>query len=390
MFNLSNIRLEEIEDKIYVKADFKSKYFGSDEIWFAADKKFGKNFSIDNYNSFLVALLYPAMLLNEDINIEGNVSSALLFNINNYVKNFIRLYSHTENDIKICASGTTEEVYKKAKHVGTGFSGGVDSLCTIYDRYETEEVQDHKIDTLCFFNTGSHGVYSNPDTENKFYGRFEYLKQFSPLPFYSLNSNIHKFHEFIPDSHQKTVTFTNVAGILILDHYFSKYYLASSFSYGESLEFGIKRLNVCTESFESVLLPLLSTETVRIIPDGQQYTRAEKTARIVEYDLARKSLNVCVSSDVGVSNCSCCLKCLRTLYTLENIGKLENFSSMFDLQVYRKNSFKYKCKQRVLYNRNPFAKENIDLARKNKKHVPSMFVSVIVCMPRIVQKLMGK
>lgn len=391
MFELSNIRIEENGDSVLLKSDFNSDYFGKDTIWFSLNKASDCKFQADRYDCFLVALLYPAMILNEDMIINGKVSEKLLFNINNYIKHFIRLYSKTKNDIKINCTETTNEVYKESVHIGTGFSGGVDSLCTIYDHLEIEKNKNYKIDTLMFFNTGSHGVYSSKITESKFYDRYYYLKEFSPLPFYALNSNIHKFHEFIVDSHQKTVTFTNVAGILSLQNYFSKYYVASSLSYEETLDYGKKRLNICTESFEPILLPLLSTENITIIPDGQQYNRVEKTIKILNYELARKSLNVCVSHKVSNSkNCSSCTKCLRTLYTLESIDKLDNFASLFDLKTYKKNIFLFKCKQRVLYKRNPFAKENIDLARKNRKYVPSFILSVIICIPKIIQKLMEK
>ena len=76
--------------------------------------------------------------------------------------------------------------------------------------------------------------------------------------------------------------------------------------------------------------------------------------------------------------------------TLDSLGKLQDFSDVFNLSVYRKNIFKYKCKQRLLGYFDPFAKDNIDLARKNGKYVPSLLLSAIVYSPLIIKKIINK
>lgn len=391
MFNLNNIRIENSNSKSILKADFSSNYFGKDEIWFSIDNTYNNAFLPDNYNCFLVALIFPAMLLQEDIYVDGCVSKKLLFNLNNYIRGFIKIHSPDTKMIKIQAKETTDQVYPTPNHTGTGFSGGIDSLCTIYEHYEKEEFPDYKIDTLLFLNTGSHGLFSNPSTEIKFHSRYEYLSKFSPLPFIALDSNIHKFHEFIPHSHEKTVTFTNAAGILSLEHFFSKYYIASSLSYGEAIKFGQKRLNKCTEGFDSTLLPLLSTETLTFIPDGEQHTRSEKTEVISSYELTKRSLNVCVNHKIeDEKNCSYCSKCLRTLFTLDSMDKLEEYSSLFDIKVYNKHKLKYKSIQILKYNKDPFAKDNVDFAKTHNKKLPSRFTAVIILIPYALKKIVKK
>ena len=218
-----------------------------------------------------------------------------------------------------------------------------------------------------------------------------YLQQTAPLPLIALNTNIHKFHEIFPNSHQKTVTFTNTAGVLLLEKYFSKYYMASSMNYDQMIRFGKYRVDVCTEAFDTTLLPLLSTENLIFIADGQQYTRSQKTARIADYELAHRALNVCVNGqEKTAKNCSHCPKCLRTLMTLESLDKLEEFSNVFDLNVYKRYSFAYKCRQRIIYSRNPFAKDNIDLARQHGKSVPGLLVALLVSLPIIFKHILKR
>lgn len=399
MFELSNIRVEKKDCRSFVVSDFRSNKFGDDTIWFSVPEKYESFLNTTSYNAFFVALIYPAMMLGEDICINGKVSKKLFFSIKNYVKPFIKMYSPETVDVNITVSELESSCFENNDHVGTGYSGGVDSLCTIYDHYELEEVEDYKIDTLLFFNTGSHGVFSNKNTLNKFRTRYEYLTKYAFLPFIPLDSNIHKFLEFLPSSHIRTVSFTNASGVLALEKGINKYYVASSNSYYEAIKYGINDLNFCTEDFDSILLPLLSTESISIIADGQQYTRSQKTERIVNYELARKSLNVCINDKISdEKNCSKCSKCLRTLFTLESMDSLDNFSEVFDLKVYKKNSFKYKCEQRVMYRKNEFAKDNIDFAKLHKKHIPNIIIATIVTLPsrtifrikRIMLKVMGK
>jgi len=381
---LENLRLVPSEKTTKLEADLQSAHFGKTTIWAETDNRYAHALTAENYNGFLVGLLCPAMYFGEDIHIKGVVSQKLLFNVTHYVIPFIQTYMPYTKKINIVADSTQCALTHHENHVGTGYSAGVDSLCTIYDHLEKETVPDYKLDTLVFLNTGSHGVFSKPTTEPKFYARFEYLQKTAPLPFIAVNTNIHRFHEIFPNSHQKTVTFTNAAGVLVLEKYFSKYYIASAENYAEMFSFAQHYLDFDTAPFEPLLLPLLSTENLSFIADGQQYTRSQKTARIADYELAHRALNVCVNGqEKTAKNCSHCPKCLRTLMTLDSLGKLKEFSNVFDLNVYKRHSFVYKCQQRVLYSRNPFAKDNIDLARKNGKSIPWWPIAVLSCMPNI-------
>lgn len=388
---LENLRLEKLDAATKLVADLDSDYFGKTTIWAETDKKYDNALNDQSYDGFLVGLLYPAMYVGEDIHVKGAVSKKLLRNIQNYLTAFILTYTPTCKKINITADKTITSLEGKQNHIGTGYSAGVDSICTIYDHFEEETDPKEKLDTLLFLNTGSHGEYSKTYTKKKFKVRYDYLKNSAPLPFIWLNTNIHKFHEIFPNSHEKTVTFTNTAGVLIMEKYFSKYYISSAENYSEMIEYGKRYINFDPAPFEPITLPLLSTENLTFIADGQQYTRSQKTARICNYDLAKKALNVCVNGKQNTAkNCSYCPKCLRTLMTLDSLDKLEDFSKIFDIQVYKKHVFKYKCKQRVLYYSDPFAKDNIDLVRKNGKYVPSLLLSVIISLPKILKYICKK
>lgn len=124
------------------------------------------------------------------------------------------------------------------------------------------------------------------------------------------------------------------------------------------------------EYTESYLVPLIQTENTEMVLDGAQYKRSEKTANIAGWDIAQKHLNVCIVPENGAHNCSCCSKCMRTLMPLEAMGKLDEFSEVFDLDVYRKNSHKNKVMIMASYKKEGFATDNVDFLISHGVQMP--------------------
>lgn len=75
--------------------------------------------------------------------------------------------------------------------------------------------------------------------------------------------------------------------------------------------------------------PLFSTSRTEILHDGAAYTRAEKTEYLSKSAIALRNLHVCYRA-ASDRNCGACEKCLRTMATLDVLGKLpaaETFSA---------------------------------------------------------------
>jgi len=66
---------------------------------------------------------------------------------------------------------------------------------------------------------------------------------------------------------------------------------------------------------------LFSTRDVRMVHDGSAYGRVEKTEHIARWDVALDTLRVCAYSR-SADNCSECVKCFRTMATLDLLGVL--------------------------------------------------------------------
>jgi hypothetical protein len=72
--------------------------------------------------------------------------------------------------------------------------------------------------------------------------------------------------------------------------------------------------------------PLWSTKTTEIIHDGGAATRVAKVSRIAGEPLAQRFLRVCFMQH-RQDNCGRCMKCVRTMATLDLLGRLEEFQT---------------------------------------------------------------
>lgn len=104
---------------------------------------------------------------------------------------------------------------------------------------------------------------------------------------------------------------------------------------------------------------MYSTERLSVIHDGAECTRAEKVARLVEWDreLVLAHLRVCLRNDGGAFNCGECYKCVRTAMALAIVGGLDG------AQLFRNRSRAH-WPELLAKDNLEFIEENLALARK--------------------------
>ena len=379
---ISNLRIVRKDNFSYLTVDVNCSFSNNHELWLSVPCEYENWFSTDVYDAFLVSAIYPAMYYNEPIEIEGNVSPRLLFNVKNYVRYAIKAYRDDMHFVDISVAGTA--IAKQAnEHVATGFAGGIDSFTTIIDRLEEEKNPTRQLDTFMCFNVGSHGGGKSGARE-LFKNRYELLKGFPEeknIPYIKVDSNLYDFYK--NEWEYYAGTFTRCFAILAFQRAVRYYYLSGEFSYREHMDNHFdKQLCNIDEMTELYMLSLLSTERTEIILEGAQYTRMEKTVKVANYEPSYSYLNVCnkdgdmdVITDVSASNCSrYCLKCIRTIKALDCIGKLDNYKEVFDLSYYYANRKKlwlqYVATEYQDYD--PFKKEIIEYAKlHNYAYLPS-------------------
>lgn len=378
MFLLSNLNKSSKNGWTYLSCDFKvteiKSPFKEDKLWVAVEEKNADMLTDEVYDPFVLVPLFLGMYYGQDVHIQGKISPRLYHNVNHYLMNIFDRFSDKTKPVKFIVDGfqKVEQIAGGGQLIGTGISCGIDSLLTIYENFIQEEDPNFKINSLFFVNCGTHGDYLDKSSHKKFTDRVhlngEAAKELG-LPMYVIDSNFHSFAYQIGE--QRFVYLAIYSCILSMQKYVKRYYTSSNYSYDEIMEFTNLSYDYdIAEYCESFMPHLVSTECFELVIDGCQYTRGEKLEKISEWDFAQKHLNVCIHPLEGGYNCSCCQKCYWTLIPLEAMGKLNKFSSVFDLNVYRKKAYRGKWRFMALYGKAGMETSVVRYAKKNHLRMP--------------------
>ena len=401
MIKLSNLRLEHGVPFAYGKpqarivCDMEAGFTDVRQFWFSVDDEYGDWLTDDVYDAFLVAMLYPAMFYGEDIEVGGNVSKRLLHNAVHYVQGLMKAYDPSFRNVTIKVQEFSNAQKSERLHVGTGFSGGVDSFSTLADNFFNTDDPDYKVDTLFFFHVGQYGNVKKPVTWERANNRFGITRDFAKeigVGAVMMNTNMFDFYR--PEWEYDAGVLCRIASVLVFQKVLKRYYISNTVTYRElsKLDFTNHHVDMA-ETTDPIIMPLLSPDGLDILCDGAQHTRTEKTANIANLPLAQKHLNVCVNSSdehVEATNCGCCPKCLRTMMALDSAGALEKFSGVFDLAQWKRRSFRYKCELVFKYEKDSFAQDNVDFARKQGKRLPGKLTATLVVCCMKLKTLLGR
>lgn len=396
MFKLSNLKKSTKDGWTYLSCNFDvtgiENPFREKTMWIAVEEKNEDMLSDNVYDPFVLVPVMLGMYYKQDVHIEGNISPRLYHNMQHYVMNIFNRFSKRVSPIKFTVAGfdTVKKSQRGGNLIGTGISCGVDSLVTIYDNFINEPDPNFKINSLFFVNCGTHGDFEDESTQKRYRNRVALNHTGAEelgLPMYLVNSNLHAFsHKF---GENQVGYLAIYSCILSLQKYIKRYYTSSNYSYDEIARFtNLSKDYDIAEYSESFMPHLISTECFELVIDGCQYTRAEKTERISDWEFAQKHLNVCVPCLDDGRNCSNCTKCMWTLIPLEAMGKLENFSDVFDIETYKKNAFRWKCYFMRNYGRDGMQTSIIDYVKAHGMKIPPRWASrTIWFMYRVARKL---
>ena len=292
-------------------------------------------------NCFLIGLLYTAMYAGCDLVLEGAVSEKLLFHMRHYlIPILVDYFEGMLHPINVQAKQLISITRPDADAVGTGFSGGVDSFHTVKEFYlDYDGPAQDKINTILFFNVGSHGMGNSKERlawlENKFKERKKKLMGYTEaigLPFVTVNSNV---FSFMQSGHLQTCSLATCSAALFLAGKLRLYYIASTgFTYHDFIYLLYKYKDYDIADIDEVVLPHICTESFSVVSGGAACSRTEKTIAICSDSLVQKYLNVCANQKTVTANCTTCYKCIQTIVTLDILGVLDKFSGVFDLKKY--------------------------------------------------------
>lgn len=288
-------------------------------LWFGVDEAQEDYLCTERSDAFVMALLPTAMRGGYEIICQTQMSERLHYQLENYLIPTLCSAGDVYRPVKITAPLTAERLPGKGG-VGTGFSGGVDSLYTIMTHGKDST---YPLTHLTLFNVG---VFEGPAYTEAFRKSCRNAQPFADemgLELVCLDSNISKV---LPERYLSVCTYRLLAGALALQGLFSVYLLSSAVDIGRFMI----DLHIA-ETHEYLNISCAQTETLSVYNAGAQLKRTEKIRAISGWEPAHRWLHFCIYGHVGEKNCGHCKKCARDISTLYSFGVLDRFGRVIDI-----------------------------------------------------------
>jgi hypothetical protein len=257
----------------------------------------------------LAALLPVAMRLGTPLSLPGPVSQRLMRNAD-HIQRILSSWRRDLRPVSVAAAGETNRRFD-ARNVGCFFTGGVDSFYTLLKNLEFE--RGEKRITHLLYVRGFDVPLTDAALGQEVERHLAEAARSLELPLIVVSCNLrHLSYRWIPWGRvQHGAALASVA--LCFRRFFRRIYVAASVVYDSPAPWGSHPL----------LDPLWSTESLEIVHDGCEASRAEK----IQWQVARSAvaldhLRVCSENRDGRYNCGRCEKCQRTMIGLHAVGQL--------------------------------------------------------------------
>lgn len=323
MIKIGQIRLLRTSEQIRICADVSMNGRGT-TLWFGVEPEQGEYLCAERSDAFVMALLPTAMRAQQDISCETPMSKRLHYQLEHYLVPALAAAGELYHRISIHAPLTNVRLENKSA-VGTGFSGGVDSLYTIMTHGEDSE---YPLTHLTHFNVG---IFAGFGGREAFLRSCEAARSFSRemgLEFVALDTNL---QEAIPERFLDVYSFRNLAGALALQNLFEVYLLSDGRG---AANFSIDLHN--SDSYDMLTVSCAHTESLTVHLCGIQLRRRDKLEALTAWAPSYRWLHPCTDSLVGERNCGHCRKCIRDLVTLYAMGAVERYQPVFNVSDFRR------------------------------------------------------
>jgi hypothetical protein len=345
------------------QAQFEASGGVSECLWFETAPEYGQYLSPERSDAFVVALLLYAMSRHEqEVRVCAPMSERLYYCLTKYLVDVVAAMNPALAPIRISGPCLGSSI-GTGQAAGTGLSCGVDSLATVIDHMGDDCPPAYRLTHFTFYNVGASGDYGGEAARRLFKQRAKKSRLFAEergVPLVELDSNL---SEVLGASFLPTHTYRNVAATLALQKLFSRYYYASGLP--------LSRFKLDWHDpahYDAFALNMLSTESLELYSSGLSLTRVEKTRKVSAFEPSYRHLNVCVADH---HNCSKCHKCLRTMLTLEVLGRLHLYDKVFDLTQYQRRRVRYLATVLALGASDPFMGEIADAIRQTRFPIPA-------------------
>lgn len=323
MLKIGKTYLQRVGDQTRLCADISLNGRGT-TLWFGVETEHEEYLCLERSDAFVVTMLFSAMRGGHTICCETPMSERLHYQLENYLVPSICAADEHYHPIKITAPLTDTRVPNKGG-VGTGFSGGVDSLYTVMTHSRNSQ---YPLTHLAVFNVGT---FDGPEYQKNYRVACTdaaVVAEELGLGLVCLDSNA---VEVLPEDFLTVYSFRLLAGALALQGLFSVYLLSSGHAFGD---FCIDLSNAST--YDLLTVHCIQTESLATYSSGGEVSRHQKLAALAEWEPAHRWLHPCFRRRLSRGNCGECKKCIHTMTVLYAQGTLERFASVFDVEAYKK------------------------------------------------------
>lgn len=334
-----------------------------DIIFFEVDEKWGKYFTPELSDAFVLALFEVAIETGANIEYKAPMTEDLKYQMETYL---IPVYARKCKGLKpfsLIGSTTCSRIESEGV-VGTGFSAGVDSFYSVLKHIDSPYASK-RVTHLMLAVNGAASTGFNAKEDQKWFSeemkRFSKLADEMHLQLIGVNSNVsllNKYRKlFKGGSGITTSSFVHA-----LRKLFGTYYWASAYE-ADVLEFRTDNPGF----MEPFFTPLLSVDGLRFYHSGTEVNRQEKVKYIADNPIVQKGLTVCGRP----TSCGKCFKCTRTMAELYAIGKLDKYNKIFPgVKSYEKHLGKNLARE-LAQDDAPFTTEILSEMKRNGKNIPA-------------------
>lgn len=304
------------------------RFRGKDQtVWFSAEPEYGEYLTDERADAFVAGLLTSAMRDGTDIVCEAPVTRRLHYQLTHYlIPMMASNMSDTFNLIKINAE-LTDEKLSCAGAVGTGWSGGVDSMFTLVQSLNAVE-PSRRLTHLMITNNGALEDEDNSALLKRLVEKARSgIAKDTGLNVIGIDTNLQDIQS---EPFLAVAAFRHSAATLALQKLFGAFLWSSAYEFSR---FSFDPNN--SFYYELVIYSAFETDSTVLYSAGGAYSRIQKLEALSDYPLALKYLHPCIHPEG--ENCGRCGKCVRTEAALYGLGMLDNFSEVFDTEEFEKD-----------------------------------------------------
>lgn len=340
MIKVQKLNTEKLESTIRLYCDYKYKG-ASNRLWYEIDNDYLEYISTECGDAFFVALVLLAHCQGQDISFETPVSTRLYYGVTKIL--LPGLAALTPKSPVINVTAETQNLNFSPYAVGTALSLGVDSFHAVASNIDGSFPVTH----VTLFNSGAFGDYGGEISRSLFHRTADSVARAATemgLPLITVDSNI---SEVLNVSFATTHSIRNLSFALLFPSLFQQFYYASGYPVSE---FKLDSASGDATYYDLLVAKALCTESLEVMIAGLHDNRIDKISTVASFLPSKNHLNVCILADSNkflncsenqVQNCSRCFKCVKTMVAMDTLGVLNEYSSVFDLEIYEANRTEY-------------------------------------------------